>query len=298
MPAIAVRTFAKVNLFLRVLGRRTDGWHELETIFHGISLADQLHIAPRGSGHIDVDMRLEEPAEGELPEARDNLARRAAVLLRQGARGDPGARLDIVKRIPLAAGLGGGSANAAGALVALDALWGAKLGERALSALALELGSDVPYFLTGGTALATGRGERLTPLSPAATMWFALGITHEPMSTADVYREWDRAPSTGAPDVAPMTAALRAGDVATVGSLVHNDLEPAALRLRPDLADKKLAMAGAGALGVLVSGSGPSLFALASSEDHARRVAGEVSSCFDRVVVVSSALRSIEWLGT
>ena len=294
MPALRLRTFAKVNLFLQVLGRRTDGWHELATVFHGISLADDVHITTDGAGDITVDMSLEEPARGELPSAVDNLAGRAAALLQRRAAGRPGARIEIVKRIPIAAGLGGGSADAAGALLGLRALWDVDFDERALADLALQLGSDVPYFLTGGTALATGRGERLVGLPDPPSMWFALGISHDPLSTADVYGEWDRSPSTRGPQVEPLLRALAAGDPAAVAALLHNDLEPAALRLRPGLADKKAAMAAAGACGSLVSGSGPSVFAVASSKHHAHRIARAVSSHFDRVEVLASAPRSIE----
>jgi 4-diphosphocytidyl-2-C-methyl-D-erythritol kinase len=294
MPTIRLRTNAKVNLFLRVMGRRPDGYHEIETVFHGIRLADDLLITPTSTGKVDVEMKASDAYAYELPALEENLAWLAAdALLAQGAS-NAGVHISITKRIPIAAGLGGGSGNAAGVLVALNELWQTGFDNRKLMDLAGGVGSDVPYCIGGGTALATGRGEGLTPLPFEAELWFVLGISHQPLFTRDVYAAWEPVDPELEEGSAPMTLALGGEDVSEIASLLHNDLEPAIFTLLPELEDKKNAIIEAGALGGLVTGSGPTVFGLARDETHAHAVAASVKSDFDETLVVSSIPECIE----
>jgi 4-diphosphocytidyl-2-C-methyl-D-erythritol kinase len=285
---VRVRAYAKLNLFLRVIGRRADGYHEVETLYHGISLADELEVAP-GSDGVTLWTR---GGPGGLPPGDENLVVRAAHRLRARCRAQ-GARIGLHKHIPVGAGLGGGSADAAAALAALNELWSCGLGAADLSALAAELGSDVPFCLVGGSALGTGRGELLRTLDAPTALWFVLGISTRPLMTADVYRLWraSRAPQEG---LSAIVAALRSGDARAVAAHVHNDLEDVVMELRPELGAKRRALEEAGALAACVSGSGPTLFALASGEAHAGALAGAVAGRFDRVEVVASAPVGIE----
>jgi len=291
-----LRTNAKTNLFLRVLGRRADGYHEIETIFQTLSLGDTVSLASTAGNAIEVDMYAEEGINREFPPAADNLVSTAARKLIEAGGLTHGVRIEVVKRIPIGAGLGGGSGNAAGVLEALNEMWGLGLDPAALADLALDIGADVPYCLTGGTALATGRGEKTTALPAPATLWFALGLGDKPLLTRDVYEEFetDRDPA----DVrsAPMSLALGMGDVTAIAALVHNDLEPPAFRLRPELAELKRAMLEAGALGASMSGSGPTMVGLARDQRHATAIAVAVERSFDRVVVASSRPTCVERL--
>jgi len=289
-----MRAPAKVNLFLRVLGRRPDGYHDIETVFHGITLADDLTVAATLSGSVTVEMSHPQGLPAGVPTPEDNLAFVAARALAARSGMDVGAEIRITKRIPLGAGLGGGSSDAAGALVALNTLWGTGLDMAGLIDVARDVGSDVPYFLVGGSATGTGRGEVVRPIAAGAGLWFVLGISTFPLNTADVYERWSTNPSTGPPGLPNMIEAVRAGDPALVGARVHNDLEPAACGLRPELGDATTAMAAAGALGARVSGSGPTVFGVAASRAHAEEVAARVAPSFDVVEIVSSAPRGGE----
>lgn len=294
---VRVTTGAKVNLFLRVLGRRPDGFHELESIFHTLDLVDEMEMAPLPGGRIEVEMEPEPGATLNLPARDDNIVTRAALRLQEVAPYAPGASIRIRKRIPVGGGLGGGSSNAAGALLGLDRLWELDLDRSTLLELGATLGSDVPFCIDGhGMALVTGRGEGLARLvAPHDPLWFVLGISDEPLLTGEVYGALD-APSAGGPSVAPVTLALGQGDVAGLGQLLHNDLEAAAVKLRPRLKDDKEAVLQAGALGACVSGSGPTVLGLARDEPAARSIAEEVRDRFDRVRAASSASSCVTFL--
>lgn len=292
---VRIRTFAKINLFLRVIGLRRDGFHEVETILHGIGLYDEIDIEPTESG-IDVDMELVGGIAGTIPSKEENLIARAARLLIDESSDVGGAMVRVRKGIPIAAGLGGGSGNAAGALVTLAEMWGLQLEREKLLLLAERLGSDVPYCIDGGTALATARGEQLTPLPNISPMHFVLGGTNHPLLTREVYELWDSLERSEDFSAAALTLALGAGDAAEAAALLHNDLERPAFSLRPELQDKKQALLDAGALGASMSGSGPTMFAIAGSGEHAREVADKVGGDFDWVKVVRSQNACIERL--
>ena len=293
---VRIKTHAKLNLFLRVLGLRGDGYHEVETILHGIEMGDEIDVALTDTGKVEIEMTFADSVSELLPPSEQNTVWHAAQrLIESGARNE-GVSIRIVKRIPIGAGLGGGSGNAAGVLVALNELWRTELNRDGLVGVAGLVGSDVPYCISGGTALATARGESLTPLPSPAILWFVLGISHSPLLTRDVYAAWE--PDRGAEPVgsAEMTLALGGQDVAEIASLLYNDLERPAFSLRPELARKKEALVEAGALGAAMSGSGPTLFGVASDEAHAREVAAAVEAEFDKVVVTSSRPECIERL--
>lgn len=196
--------------------------------------------------------------------------------------------VELDKAIPVAAGLAGGSADAAGALLTLNELWGCDLEAGELRELAAELGSDVPFCLVGGTALAASRGEALAQVLCRGRFHWVVGLDAAQLSTAEVYRAWDAhcAPSETEPDA--VLAALVTGDVEALGAALHNELEPAARSLRPDLADRQEALMEAGALAAVVSGSGPTVLGLARDAGHARELAEAVTGQFHRVHVATS----------
>ena len=273
--AVTARAPAKVNVHLAVGPLRSDGFHELRTVYLAVSLFDTVTALP-GEG-----LALTVAGEGSdvVPTDRANLVWRAAELLAEHAGVPDDATLHIVKSIPAAAGLAGGSADAAAALVALDALWGTRASRSDLTELAARLGSDVPFSLQGGIALGSGRGEQLSPVL-ARTPWnWVLGIADEGLSTPAVYAELDRLRAEGRipdgtdlPSVEPVIAALRSGPPAALAAALCNDLQAPALTLRPPLRRALRAAVDAGAAGVLVSGSGPTVAALAEDEQGAVRL--------------------------
>lgn len=272
---VRVRVPAKVNLHLGVGPVRPDGFHELHTVYHAISLHDEL-TARRGD---TLSLTMAGEGAGELALDESNLVIRAAAAL-AGYAGVPAhARLHLRKQIPLAGGLAGGSADAAAALVACDALWELGLARDELATLAAGLGADVPFLLYGGTALGTGRGEQVSPVLARPGVWhWVVALADGGLSTPQVYGELDR---LRAEDAAPeplgepsaLLTALRQRDPEVLGAALGNDLAPAALSLRPDLADVLAAGRAAGALAGLVSGSGPTCVFLARHAEHAEAVA-------------------------
>jgi 4-diphosphocytidyl-2-C-methyl-D-erythritol kinase len=259
---------AKINPVLRVLGRRDDGYHEIETLVQPITLADGVQAAP-AEGGITLTVageRAEEVATGE-----DNLVMRAARALDP----DRGAHLLLAKRIFVAAGLGGGSADAAATLRALDRLWGLGLGIEGLAPVAARIGSDVPALLPGGPMLARGRGEVVEPVEVPPTWWvlvpFTFGIT-----SAEAYGWWDEQGSATGPEAAALLEALRAGDLAEAGRRLANDLQEGVVRRHPIVEEGIQGLLEVGALGAIVCGSGPTVAGLVRDGFHAEEIAGKV----------------------
>lgn len=302
---VRVRVPAKINLFLRVGGVRPDGYHDLVTVFQTISIHDTVtaELAVAGaSAHPAsrrfMELRFTAEAGAEVPRDGDNLAVRAARVLMErlgigtAERGSvpspPVTALNLVKRIPVAAGMAGGSADAAAALLALNRLWQADLDRDELRELGATLGADVPFCIAGGTALATGTGTATAQVLTRGTYHWVVGVNEQPLSTPEVYRAFDEVgvASTVEPDA--VLQALRTGDAEALGAALHNDLEVAACHLLPELEAKRSAMLAAGALGAVVSGSGPTLVALASSAQHAVRMAAALQGTFDRVEIALS----------
>lgn len=286
--SLRLKTSAKLNLFLSILGRRGDGYHELQGIFHSVDLVDDL-VARPADGEIAVQVQSE-TGDQLLPDLTENLVYQAAIALRELTGKELGADLHVLKRIPIGGGLGGGSSNAAGALLALDRLWGLHLDQATLMELAAGLGSDVPFCIAGaGTSLVTGRGEQLAPLPPPPTLlWFVLGLSDKPLFTPEVYAELSEEEIGVEQSPAPMTMALAAGDVSEVAALLSNDLLGPAFRLRPELEQARQALLDAGALGAGISGSGPTMFGVVRDRKAAQEVADAVADVFDRVAVVCS----------
>jgi 4-diphosphocytidyl-2-C-methyl-D-erythritol kinase len=316
---VKVRVPAKLNLQLAVGPRRADGYHDLVTVFHAVSLFDQVTVVPAEQDGVEVS------GEGadRIPAGRDNLALHAVTALRSAmpgpAAGRAGVHVTILKRIPVAAGLAGGSADAAAALVACNELWSSGLSQAQLVEVAAKVGSDVAFALLGGTAVGRGRGERLTPaLAPATPYHWVLAFADGYLSTPEVYAALDRlrAAKAGGPkgaagptgaagpkgatgpkggtgakgaagpirsgaaepalDAALMSA-LRSGEASRVGRALSNDLQQAALSLFPPLRKTLAAGLELGALGALVSGSGPTCVFLAASAERALDLAVSLS---------------------
>lgn len=312
---LCVQVPAKVNLFLAIRGRRPDGYHELVTVLQSVSLYDHLRVrvaGPPSQAHHPAArrrMRIQLVHDGGpgVPADQGNLAIRAARALghvtkvldldivdeQEAQRAcQPGAVpvtiMELKKRIPVGGGMAGGSADAAAALIGLNELWGCHLSRESLKAIGSTLGTDVPFCVVGGTALGTGRGVTLAQVLCAGPFWWVVCQAHEPLSTADVYHAWDRECAPSTPEPGAVVTALRTRDARALGAALHNDLEPAAFALRPELADAKAQLAGAGALGAVLSGSGPTLLALCESEDAARALASSVAGRFRSVSVVRS----------
>jgi 4-diphosphocytidyl-2-C-methyl-D-erythritol kinase len=265
---VEVQARAKVNLGLEVLGRLPDGYHELRSVMWAIDLADRVSLESRGERgvHLECDVP-------EVPCTPDNLAWRAADLLCRASGLRHGVRIRVAKRIPVAAGLGGGSADAAAVLAGLERLWGVRLGSVRRRALATELGMDVPFFLGRSPALASGRGERLRPLRTAMELPLVLVNPGFALATRDVYACLRPGDFSDGRQVAALVRAL-GRDVAAVAATVVNGLEAAAARLWPGLGEVKAALVEAGCRAALMSGSGPTVVGIAPSRRAAARIRG------------------------
>jgi 4-diphosphocytidyl-2-C-methyl-D-erythritol kinase len=280
---------AKINLFLRVVRRREDGYHEIETLFQAIGLADTLTFAPAPEG--EFALACDDPS---LQTDASNLVCRAAAALRAASRTDAGAHVTLTKRIPAGGGLGGGSSDAAATLLGLRQLWGLPLTDAALHDLAASLGSDIPFFLHGGTALATGRGEILTPLPDPPPLALVLVTPPFGVATPAAYRAWRATDDAGLPDIAACRDALMGGDwqrtvcLDALAATLRNDLEPGVFATHPELERIRQRLLAAGAVAARMTGSGSTLFALARETEHARRIAAAVADIPGRVVVTES----------
>ncbi len=275
--SVTVRVPGKVNLFLGVGDRRPDGYHDLVTVFHAVSLYDDVTV--RTADLLSLNM-IGEGAD-EVPADERNLAWKAAELMAEHVGRAPDVEITIDKSIPVAGGMAGGSADAAAVLVAMNTLWELGVPRRDLHAMSAELGSDVPFALHGGTALGTGRGEELATVLARNTFHWVLAFGAGGLSAAAVYAEIDRLRGTGSPprlgDPEPLLAALSAGDPHALAPLLGNDLQPAALSLQPDLRRTLRAGAEAGSLAGIVSGSGPTCAFLCASAEAAVGVSAELA---------------------
>lgn len=284
-PAVTARVPAKVNLQLAVGPAGPDGYHGVVTVYQAISLYDEVTVQPAERTSVQVTGLDAE----HVPAGPANLASKAVTALAKaaGLGRRPGVRIGIRKRIPVAAGLAGGSADAAAALVACNELWQAGLSPAQLARVAARLGSDVPFLLVGGTVVGRGRGEHLTPALVSGTYHWALAFATGGLSTPEVYATCDRLRAArlaeqaagepaeiGDPELSGrLMTALRSGDPVAVGQHLSNDLQPAAVSMRPDLRRALTAGREFGAVGAMVSGSGPTCLFLAKSAEHAREIA-------------------------
>jgi 4-diphosphocytidyl-2-C-methyl-D-erythritol kinase len=288
VTAVTARAPAKINLQLAVGPPRAHGYHDVVTVYHAVSLFDEVTVAPADRDSVTVT------GEGAdtVPADGTNLAAQAAEALVRavgpGCKDSPGLSIRIGKRIPVAAGLAGGSADAAAALVACNELWRTGMSQAELCELAAEIGSDVAFGLAGGTAIGVGRGEQVTPALAVGSYHWVLAFATGGLSTAEVYAAFDslRArrgaqPGSSAPAALPpppaldnrLMAALRSGKPGEVAPLLSNDLQPAAISLRPGLRRTLAAGTEHGALAGIVSGSGPTCAYLAKDARHAAALA-------------------------
>ena len=286
---MTLRSFAKINLAIHLLGKRPDGYHEIVTLMETVDLADDLDVTGQAAGTTVTCSDPSVPTDGR------NLAHRAAGLVRERyGLGDRGVRIHIEKRIPVAAGLAGGSGNAAATLHALNALWSLGLGREDLMGLAGELGSDVPFCLYGGAAVATGRGEKVAWLDAAGSRSYVLVCPPLEVASGWAYGRWKMELTKDGTCINLISSVMQAGDVDRLASCLHNDLEPAVRAAFPEIDRARSLLADAGVEGMLMSGSGPSVFGLAAGRAAAERIADDLRGRVEpswRVFAVSSKSR-------
>jgi 4-diphosphocytidyl-2-C-methyl-D-erythritol kinase len=268
MERISLRASAKVNLRLDVLGKRPDGYHEIKTWIYPISLADELHIEKVKTAKITISS-----THPSLPFGEENLAHRAAALFIKEKGFPGGVQIEIIKRIPLAAGLGGGSSDAAAVLKAMNILGGADVPREGLMEMGTQIGADVPFFIIGKGAIMGGRGERMLKALPPLKTWMLLINPGFPLSTKQVYEQgkWGLTKDKGDNRIL-----MPPQDLEKMGIFLHNDLEGPGMELMPVIGNIKECLLEAEAKGVLMTGSGPTVFGLFGEEAEARRAAGDL----------------------
>jgi 4-diphosphocytidyl-2-C-methyl-D-erythritol kinase len=273
VSVLEIRTCAKINLCLRVLGRRNDGYHNVETVLHTVGLWDRVRLTelPPGEG-----IALAASAV-DAPQDEANLCWRAARLLAEKTRCGRGVAIDLEKGIPVGAGLGGGSSDAAATLAGLSRLWQLDLSEEELAAAGAEIGADVSFFLRGGCCLARERGEKLEPL-PAVSAWLVLVTPERQVSTGQAYAALGRGAARGrrggpTREIARTMDALESGDLTGLARTLHNDFEKARMAAISDSLAAKAALVRAGCLGASLTGSGSGVFGIASDHRAAERAA-------------------------
>lgn len=296
--SVTVRAPGKVNLQLSVGPVQEDGYHPLATVFQAVDLYETVTATPRQDGAIVVTVAAAQGADVDLtgvPLDSTNIAARAAEALRDEFGVSDGVDLDIVKAVPVAGGMAGGSADAAAALLACAEAWDLGVSRTQLDEIAAGLGADVPFVLHGHTAVGLGRGDEITPAMSRGRFYWVFATQAQGLSTAAVYGEFDRMVADGEreavePSISDaIMVALVAGDAQALGDALVNDLQPAALSLAPRLQAVMDAALEADALGVMVSGSGPTVAALARSRQHALAIAAHLtaSDTADAVVAAS-----------
>ena len=276
VDGVHVRAPGKINVFMRVGAVMEDGYHDVATAYQAVSLYEDVRAYHADDFSVSFGGSIDTSG---VPRDDSNLAMKAARLLAKRSGYQGGVRLEIDKHVPVAGGMGGGSADAAATLVACDALWGTDLGREELLALAARLGADVPFALVGGTAIGTGRGDRLSPALATGQFQWVLALPEGELSTPLVYSELDRHRERHAADIAPaqltpsvdsaVLQALRAGDPAMLAEALTNDLQAPAIHLVPEIADVIELGEMNGALSGIVSGSGPTVAFLAADLDSA-----------------------------
>lgn len=264
---LTLKAYAKINLALDVLFKRSDGYHEVAMIMQSVSLADTITLTSQPG---DITLKVNIPG---LPADASNLAYRAAALLKEYAQPEQGVHIGLVKHIPLAAGLAGGSADAAAVLKGLNTLWGLNFNLDELSRLAAKLGSDVPFCLYNGTKLATGRGELLAPLPALPACYVVLAKPAIAVPTAWVYQQFKPDKAGRRPDIEVMSKFLAEGNLSGVAANMANVLESVTIPAYPEISQIKEHMLNYGAMAALMSGSGPTVFGLVSCREQAEAIA-------------------------
>jgi 4-diphosphocytidyl-2-C-methyl-D-erythritol kinase len=267
-----LRAHAKINIGLHILGKRPDGYHDLETVFHEINMFDEIELEPHNDLTMTADSIL-------VPIDETNLCLRAAQLLQSELKVEQGAAIQLKKNIPVGAGLGGGSSDAAAVLTGLNKLWNLKLKNNKLQTIAAEIGSDVPFFIEGGTAYATGRGEVLQHFDLDIPFWIVLVTPPRHVSTAWAYQNLKSDRKGKAADLRnALTEQIQKPK--KLAAVVQNDFEPTVFEMHPEILRTKEKMKECGALFSLMSGSGSSVFGFFSDADSAGRSAKEFPQAF------------------
>jgi 4-diphosphocytidyl-2-C-methyl-D-erythritol kinase len=264
---ISEKAKAKINLTLDVLYKRPDGYHEVEMIMQTVDLSDHLQFEEREGNLISISCTVP-----YVPLDNRNLVYKAAELIKNRFGIDKGIHIHLEKNIPVAAGLAGGSSDAAAALRGLNRLWNLGLTLDELAELGAEIGSDVPFCVYGGTAIARGRGEQIHRLPAPAPLWVVLVKPQIAVSTADVYGNLSVSDIREHPDTISMVQALADGDPEEIAKQLKNVLETVTFRMHPEVEKIKWKMLRFGAMGALMSGSGPTVFAIADRETRAQRI--------------------------
>lgn len=282
MKEISVRSPAKVNLFLEVLGKREDGYHNVETVLETVDLFDVISLKELKEG-IEIKSNLP-----ELPLGKENLAYQAAFLLKKRLGLKKGIQLTINKRIPLASGLGGGSSNGASVLLGLNKLWDLDLSYEELLGLAREIGADVPFFLRKGRALGRGRGDELWPLPQSPTLYFVLIFPGFEISAEWAYKNLKGNLTKERQSIKMILSALKSGKIEKIGNSLYNRLEEAVIPRHPLIARIKERLLELGVCGALMSGSGSSVFGLVEDGKRAKEIYNKIKKDFKKIFLLKS----------
>ena len=276
---VSVEANAKINLTLDILGKRSDGYHEVEMVMQSVGLFDRIRLDRRTKG---MSLRIDAP---DLLEDETNLAWKAARLFLDVCKISEGVSMEIDKRIPIAAGLAGGSSDAAGVLIGMNHLFGTKLSAKELCTLGAQIGSDVPFCIEGGTMLATGRGEILRRLPDLPPLFAVLAKPPVSVSTAWAYKAYDEMGASHHPDTKAMIAALEEGNIDNVANSLGNVLEEVTQKSYAVIEEYKYILMKNGAIASQMSGSGPTVFALARTKPDAVRAAATLSEKYPEAAV-------------
>jgi len=292
MSELCLRANAKINLFLEVLDKRHDGYHNIETIFQSIDLHDVIKIRENEYGIIEFE--CDHP---QIPQGSDNLVWRAAELLLRKSGKRFGAYIHLTKNIPVGAGLAGGSADAAAALLGLNDLWGLGYNAEELMQIGGELGADVPFCIVGGTCLGMGKGDLITPLAPIDVLPIVIAKPDFQVSTAWAYKSLDDWGLTREKKSANIFID-RTGliDISNIGDKLYNVFENNVMGRYPEIAELKRLFLRSGALGTLMTGSGPTVFAIARDDSHARYLWEKVNPIADYCSITQTSGVSVSKL--
>ncbi len=282
MKEVRIESPAKVNLFLEVLEKREDGYHNVETILETVDLFDDIILKETKEG---IEIESDFPS---LPLGRENLAYQAASLLKERLKIKRGVQITLDKRIPLASGLGGGSSNGASVLLGLNRLWDLNLSYEEVFDLAREMGADVPFFLRKGRALGRGRGDELQPLPQSPTLYFVLVSLGFEVSAKWAYENLKGDLTKERRSIRMILSALKSSNTEKIGNSLYNRLEEAVIPRHPQIARIKERLLELGAKGALMSGSGPSVFGIAEDDKRAEEIYGKIKKDFEKVFLLES----------
>jgi 4-diphosphocytidyl-2-C-methyl-D-erythritol kinase len=283
MEKITIKTYGKVNLYLEVIRKREDGYHELQMVMQSIGLYDKVSVKEKEKDEIILDTN-----SPYIPKDEGNLAFQAAKLIKEEYRIDKGVEIDIIKNIPVAAGLAGGSANAAGVLRGLNELWSLNLSGEKLQELGLRLGADVPFSVMEGAAVAEGIGEKLTPIEGLKNTWLVLCKPGISVSTPEVYKALDLSALERRPLSREFLSAIEKRDLRSVSKNMYNALETVTVKKHGVILDIKKKMMQYNAIGTMMSGSGPTVFGIFKDQERAKKAAQNLRKYHNQTYVVNT----------